>query len=68
MIVHSSDDRTVPLAAGYDIYYEAYNTDPRVTFLLYNNRGHSSICYDENMEPDLELVSKMADMFRGGRI
>lgn len=65
MIVHSKDDQTVPLAAGYDTYYEVYNTDPRVTFLLYDNRGHNSICYDENMEPDFELVTKMTDMFKG---
>jgi pimeloyl-ACP methyl ester carboxylesterase len=65
MIVHSESDTTVPLSAGYNMYYETYNTDPRVTFLLYNNRAHNSICYNENMEPDFELISKMTDMFKG---
>ena len=65
MIVHSTSDTTVPPSAGYNMYYEAYNTDPRVTFLLYNNRAHNSICYNENMEPDFELISKMTDMFKG---
>ncbi len=47
MIIHSSDDLTVPVEIGYDKYYESYNSDTRVKFLLYEDRGHNYLYYSD---------------------
>lgn len=46
-IVHSQDDVTVPQAYGYDIFYEAYQNDPRFTFVHYTDKGHNSVYYSQ---------------------
>ena len=46
-IVHSGDDDVVPYIAGYKKYYEKYKNDPRFTFVLYENRGHGTVYYNE---------------------
>ena len=43
MIIHGELDGTVPISAGYDIYYEKYQNDPRFTFKRYSDRGHTNI-------------------------
>lgn len=42
MIVHSSDDDTVPIGYGYDIYYEVFKDDPRFVFVRLEDKGHNS--------------------------
>lgn len=64
MIIHSSDDSTVPAEIGYDKYYESYKDDPRVTFLHYEDRGHNYLYYS-NGEIDTELMKQITDMFEG---
>lgn len=46
-IAHSSDDTTVPIEYGYNIYYKQYSNDPRFTFIKYSDRGHSNILYSD---------------------
>ncbi len=41
MIVHSSDDTTVPTEYGYDVYYGKYRDDPRFVFILRGDKGHN---------------------------
>ena len=41
MIVHSSDDETVPTQYGYDRYYEKYKDNPRFRFVRLENAGHN---------------------------
>ena len=47
MIVHSEDDKTVPITYGYDRYYEKYSTDDRFIFKHYTNRGHVDVFKSE---------------------
>ncbi len=42
MVVHSSDDDTVPIEYGYDIYYETFKDDPRFVFERLEGKGHNS--------------------------
>ena len=43
MVVHSVDDETVPITYGYDVLYERYGDDPRVSFVRFMDRGHNAI-------------------------
>lgn len=47
MVIQSSDDKNVPQALGYDLYYAKYKDDPRFTFKLYTNRAHMTIYYTD---------------------
>ena len=46
MIVHSTDDDTVPMEYGYDIYYEEYKDDSRFSFIHVEDRGHDHVYND----------------------
>lgn len=46
LIVHSSDDRTVLAENGYDLFLQEHKDNPRVSFVLYDDRGHSDLFYD----------------------
>lgn len=48
MIVHSTDDKTVPTRFGYDKFYDKYKNDPRFNFILYEDRGHTYLLYSED--------------------
>ena len=41
MVVHSSDDNIVPIEYGYDIYYDAFQDNPRFTFIRLDGKGHN---------------------------
>lgn len=43
MVVHSTDDDTIPIEYGFDKYYEKYSSDPRFTFLKFEDKGHNDI-------------------------
>ena len=47
LIVHSKDDRTVYQENGYDLFYEEHSDNDRVTFALYETRGHDDLFYSE---------------------
>ena len=47
MVLHSSDDTTVPMEYGYDIWYEKYKDDSRFTFVPFTDKGHSAIMQSE---------------------
>lgn len=46
MIVHSVDDNVVPIAYGYDTYYEKYKDDPRFSFIRFEDKGHNYVYND----------------------
>lgn len=59
MVLHSSDDTTVPMEYGYDIWYERYKDNPRFTFVPFTDRGHSSIMQsDKAKEYQAEFQAK----------
>ncbi len=47
MIVHSKDDKTVPIEYGYDKFYEEFAQNERFQFVLYEDRGHSYLFYSD---------------------
>lgn len=47
LIVHSKDDMTVLPENGYDRYYEVFRDVSRVSFQLYEDRGHSYLFYSD---------------------
>lgn len=57
MIIHSSDDETVPIKYGYDEYYSEYKDSDRFVFELFNEKGHMS---DLN---DVELKEKFVAFY-----
>ncbi|MGI6337063.1 MAG: alpha/beta hydrolase family protein [Eubacteriales bacterium] len=48
MVVHSSDDRVVPIGYGYELYYDRYKDDPRFTFVLFEDKGHDDLFIDRD--------------------
>lgn len=48
LVAHSEDDKTVPIQYGYDLFYKKYKDNPRFTFLLFKNKGHSDFFVDGN--------------------
>ena len=48
MIVHSTDDSTVPTEYGYDKFYSEFSNDERFSFVLYEDRGHSNLFYSDS--------------------
>ena len=46
-IVHSNDDKVVPIEAGYEIYYQKYGKSSRFKFESYNYRGHGTVYYSD---------------------
>ena len=45
LIVHSKDDKTVPIAVGLDLYKEELGRNRNVNFIKLNNVGHGTV-YD----------------------
>lgn len=48
LIAHSKDDQTVPYECGYEKYYRELGQSERVSFISYDDRGHSGLLYSEN--------------------
>ena len=57
MIMHSSDDATVPVKYGYNEYYSVYKDSERFVFELFENKGHMS-----DLE-DIGLLEKFIDFY-----
>lgn len=62
MIVHGEKDDTIPIAYGYDTYFEKYGNDDRFTFKKYADRDHLVMDNAEG-ELDMELMAEVADFF-----
>ena len=69
MIVHSKDDKTVPIEYGYDKFYAQFANNERFEFVLYEDKGHSYLFYSEDSyeyreqinEAYLEYLSKIGE-------
>lgn len=48
MIVHSTDDGTVFQSNGYDLFLKEHGDNDRVSFVLYETRGHNDLFYSED--------------------
>lgn len=47
LIIQSEDDASVPMEYGYDDFYGAFKESDRVSFRLYEDRGHNYLFYSE---------------------
>lgn len=45
VIIHSGDDRTVPISAGYEVYYPLFKDNKNFKFVRFNSRGHGTVYY-----------------------
>ena len=63
VIVHSGDDKTVPISAGYDIYYKEFKDDKRFKFVRFNARGHASVFYTLEAKKYYDKVNKEYNKF-----
>lgn len=45
VIVHSEDDSTVPIEAGFKLYKKAFKGDKRFKFVKFKNQGHGTVFY-----------------------
>ena len=68
LIVHSSDDTTVPIEYGYDVYYRKYAGNERFEFIKYENKGHSNIIYSDSYLNYLNSFNEQASNYFGGRV
>ncbi len=68
-IVHSADDKTVPIKYGYDVYYEKYASNDRFVFKKYEDKGHNEIYYSqEAIEYIKNFNAKFKEYFKGREI
>lgn len=44
--IHSKDDETVPISIGLDLYIKEAENNPRVKYLIFDDRSH--VCYNTN--------------------
>lgn len=66
-IIHSGDDQVVPYIAGYKIYYDKYKNDSRFKFLLYENRGHGTVYYNDEAVKYTREFEKKLNKFEKGK-
>lgn len=62
MIVHGEQDDLIPIAIGYETYYQQYGADPRFLFKKYPDRGHA-ILDNPDGSRDFTLIKEVADFF-----
>ena len=62
-IIQSYDDPVVLYESGYKIYYETYKDDPRFKFILYENRGHNTVYFDESSTKYTKHLQEKWDAF-----
>ena len=60
LIVQSRDDKTVICQGGYDLYYESFKNEKDVSFVLYDDRGHSGVLFSKEA---VEYQSKLLEEY-----
>lgn len=65
MIVHSKDDKVVPKEYGYDKYLKEFEGNERVSFVLYENKGHNRLYFsDASWEYQKEFDKECAEYLK----
>ncbi len=62
MIVHGEKDDTIPIAYGYETYFEKYGTDNRFVFKCYTDRDHN-LLHNADGTLDLALMQEVVNFF-----
>ncbi len=63
VIVHSEDDQTVPIEAGFSIYKKKYGKDKRFKFIKLFEHGHGTVYYTLEGKHYYDKVHKEYDKF-----
>ena len=63
VIIHSGDDATVPITAGYDLYYPLFKDKKNFKFIRFNARGHGTVYYTLEGKKYFDSVSKQYDKY-----
>lgn len=63
VIVHSEDDSTVPITAGYDMYHKIFKNDKRFKFVHLLNHGHGTVYYTLKGKAYFDKVHREYDKF-----
>lgn len=48
LVVHSRDDKRVPIEYGYDVYFDEFEKNARFEFLEYTDKGHKELLYSDS--------------------
>ncbi|NLL43074.1 MAG: alpha/beta hydrolase [Firmicutes bacterium] len=48
MVIHSTNDNTVPMEVGYNLYLEKYADNPRFQFVEFKERGHNWVWHADS--------------------
>ena len=67
-VAHSSDDTTVPIQYGYDVYYKQYAGNKRFEFVRYENKGHNNILYSDLYIKYIEQFNEQFFDYFGGKV
>ena len=62
-IIHAENDKTVPISAGYDKYYQEFKNDKRFKFIHYIARGHATIYYTNEGRRYVERINKTYEKY-----
>lgn len=65
MIAHSLDDDVILPQYGYNQYYARYQNNPRFSFLLFDDKGHSDFFLDKNNSYKQEFGAKLEQWMQG---
>ncbi|MBQ7906921.1 MAG: alpha/beta fold hydrolase [Clostridia bacterium] len=60
LIIHSQDDTTVPTQYGYDKYKSSLSDKENVSFLLFEDKGHTSLFFSEKALSYRQAIEKEA--------
>ena len=64
VIVHSGDDSTVPISAGYDLYYPLFKNKKNFMFIRFNTRGHGEIFYTPEGKKYITTINKSYSQYQ----
>ncbi len=63
IVVHSSDDNTVPIEYGYDLFYSEFKNEERFEFILYEDKGHDFLFYSEDAWAYKQQLNKDYELY-----
>ena len=63
VIVHSEDDSTVPIEAGFKLYKKAFRGDKRIKFVKFKDQGHGTVYYTKEGKAYFDQVNSEYERF-----
>lgn len=63
MIIHSADDEMISREKGFDVFHDRYGSDPRFSFVAYEDRGHDYVYYSDSAREYIEEFNRGFDEY-----